>query len=96
MHRKFPQTRLRRSRLNNWSRDIVRESSFSTDDLIYPIFVTDCPHDQTIESMPGVLRISMNNLLKTCERVCKSGIKLIALFPCIDKEKKKPHWLTRS
>ena len=87
-HREFPKTRLRRSRQADWSRNIVSENSLSMNDFIYPIFISESKSNEDIISMPGVQRISLNNLLKTCEKICEANINVVALFPQIHSDKK--------
>ena len=62
---KFPLTRPRRMRSDNFSRRLMRESVLTTDDLIYPMFVVDGNNQRIpIESMPGIERLSVDQLLK--------------------------------
>jgi len=77
----FPETRLRRFRLNENIRSMVRESRVHTDQLIYPIFVVE-GEDQInpIASMPGVSQFSLDHLLEEVERAVSVGIKSIILF----------------
>ena len=86
---KFPLTRPRRMRSDNFSRRLMRESVLTTDDLIYPMFVVD-GNNQRIpnESMPGIERLSVNQLLKETKRLVELKIPAIALFPVVPKEKK--------
>ena len=59
---KYPSLRLRRNRKKNWSRRLTQENSLSTNDLILPIFLVDGKNKkQTIKSMPGVYRYSVDN-----------------------------------
>jgi porphobilinogen synthase len=74
--------RLRRNRRTDWSRRLVRETSLSIDDLIWPIFLIDGTRTrQPIASMPGVERLSVDEAVKDAERAAKLGIPAIALFP---------------
>jgi porphobilinogen synthase len=87
--RNFPSTRLRRMRYDEFSRRLFRENSVTANDLIYPIFVLDRKDGtESVVSMPGVLRLSIDEVFKTAERALKLGIPAIALFPVIEKEKK--------
>ena len=82
----FPATRLRRNRRADWSRRLVRETSLSTDDLIWPIFVADGTNTRTqIQSMPGVERLSIDLAAKAAEQAASLGIPAVALFPYTDK-----------
>ena len=77
----FPETRLRRFRLNENIRSMVRESRVHADQLIYPIFVVE-GEDQInpIGSMPGINQFSLDHLLEEVERAVAVGIKSIILF----------------
>ena len=77
----FPETRLRRFRLNENIRSMVRESRVHADQLIYPIFVVE-GEDQInpIGSMPGINQFSLDHLLEEVERAVSVGIKSIILF----------------
>ena len=86
---KFPLTRPRRMRSDNFSRRLMRESVLTTDDLIYPMFVIDGDNQRIpIESMPGIERLSVDQLLKETKRLVELKIPAIALFPVVPKEKK--------
>ena len=85
----FPRTRMRRMRYNDFSRRLMRENRLSVDDLIYPIFVTEgVDQRQTIASMPGVERVSLDVLLAEAEEIYNLGIPAIALFPVTPDYKK--------
>ena len=89
MNRQFPSSRLRRTRANAFSRRLVRENSLTVDDLILPVFVIEGENQtQTIESMPGVERMSIDLLVKKAERLNTLGVPAIALFPVVGDEKK--------
>ena len=78
----FPQTRMRRMRYNDFSRRLMRENRLSVDDLIYPMFVTEGFNQrQTISSMPGVERLSLDLLLEEACQLYNLGVPAIALFP---------------
>ena len=81
----YPANRPRRLRRDDFSRRLVREHSLSVNDLIYPIFVTEGKKvKQAIDSMPGVVRYSLDTLLPVAEECVKLGIPVMALFPVID------------
>ena len=81
-NRLFPATRLRRNRRDDFSRRLVRENQLSVDDLIYPVFVLDGSNRrETVASMPGVERLSIDLLLKEAEEWVALGIPALALFP---------------
>ena len=87
----FPGTRLRRMRRDEFSRRLMRESTLSADDFIYPVFVLEGSNRvESIASMPGVSRQSLDHLLKTAERALELGVPALALFPVIDASLKTP------
>ncbi|MDT8407797.1 MAG: porphobilinogen synthase [Methylococcales bacterium] len=78
-------TRLRRGRRTEALRRLVREHQLSVDDLIYPMFVVDgVQRRQPVASMPGVERLSLDNLLVEAEAAHALGINAVALFPVIE------------
>ena len=81
---KFPTTRMRRMRRDPFSRRLMRESSLTCDDLIYPVFVLD-GQDRTepVPSMPGVQRMTVDRLLAQARRCIELRVPAIALFPVI-------------
>ncbi len=81
----FPQKRMRRLRKSDFSRRMVREHRLSTDDFIYPVFVIEGSNrTESVPSMPGVQRLSLDCLLPVAERCLKLGVPAMALFPLID------------
>lgn len=81
----FPQTRLRRMRHDDFSRRLMREHVLTVDDLIYPVFVLDGEsRNETVGSMPGVSRLSLDRLLPVAERCVALGIPALAIFPVVD------------
>lgn len=73
--------RFRRTRLNPTLRSLVRETSISTDDLIYPLFVRSGEGIKTeVASMPGVYQMSLDEVIKECEEIRKLGLNSIILF----------------
>lgn len=85
----YPTTRLRRARRENFSRRLVRESTLTVDDLIYPVFVLE-GNDQSeaVPSMPGIERQSIDRLVSAAEEYLALGIPAIALFPVISSDRK--------
>jgi porphobilinogen synthase len=74
--------RLRRNRKSEWARRLVRENVLTTDDLIWPMFVVDGHNTRTpIASMPGVDRLTVDQVVRDAERAAKLDIPCIALFP---------------
>jgi porphobilinogen synthase len=89
MNRRFPHTRLRRMRQAPFSRRLMAETRLTVDDLIYPMFVVEGRgRHETIQSMPGIARMSLDLLLQEVETLVALGIPAIALFPVIDRSKK--------
>ena len=73
--------RFRRTRLNGHLRSLVRETSVSVNDFIYPLFVRSGEKIKTeIGSMPGVFQMSIDEVLKECEELKKLGLYAIILF----------------
>ena len=81
----YPATRLRRTRCADFVRRLVRETQLSVDDLIYPVFVLDgANRRETIASMPGIERLSVDLLVAAAAEYVALGIPALALFPVID------------
>ena len=86
---KFPLTRPRRMRSDDFSRRLMRESVLTTDDLICPMFVVDGNNKRIpIKSMPGIERLSIDQLLKEAKKLVDLKIPAIALFPVVSQDKK--------
>jgi porphobilinogen synthase len=78
----YPNTRLRRNRKSEWSRQLVCENSLLPNDLIWPIFLTDGKNQKNqISTMPGVYRYSVDKIEKVVEKAIKLKLPLLALFP---------------
>ena len=76
-------------RSDDFSRRLMRESVLTTDDLIYPMFVVDGNNKRIpIKSMPGIERLSIDQLLKEAKKLVDLKIPAIALFPVVSKNKK--------
>ena len=76
---------MRRNRASDWSRRLVRETTLSTDDLIWPLFITSGRGQrQPIAAMPGVERLSVDLVVTAAEEARGLGIPVIALFPATD------------
>jgi porphobilinogen synthase len=74
--------RPRRNRKAEWARRLVRENVLTTDDLIWPMFVVDGDRQRVpVASMPGVERLSVDQIVRDAERAAKLDIPCIALFP---------------
>ncbi|WP_181705409.1 porphobilinogen synthase [Chthonobacter rhizosphaerae] len=79
--------RLRRLRRTDWSRRLVRETTVSVDDLIWPMFVVEGENVRVdVPSMPGVQRISIDIAARQAEEAAELGIPAIALFPYTDPD----------
>lgn len=78
----YPWRRMRRLRRHEFSRRLVAEHQLSVADLIYPMFVLPGEQQrQSVASMPGVERLSIDLLVQECREVYALGIPLVALFP---------------
>jgi len=85
----YPATRPRRMRRDDSTRRLMRENHLHVDDLIYPMFIIEGnARREVIESMPGIERVSIDELLQEAEQLVKLGIPAIALFPVIAADKK--------
>jgi porphobilinogen synthase len=82
---RFPDRRMRRSRRDDFSRRLVRESRLAPEDLILPLFVREGRQIvEAVPSMPEVSRRSVDELLKVVEQALTLGIPAITLFPVVD------------
>ncbi|MBL0282866.1 MAG: porphobilinogen synthase [Zoogloea sp.] len=80
---------MRRMRRDDFSRRLMREHRLSADDLIYPVFVLEGEQIvQPVASMPGVSRVSLDNLLRIAEEAVSLGVPALALFPVVEDGKK--------
>ena len=78
----FPKTRMRRMRYHDFSRRLMSENQLSCNDLIYPLFVIEGENKkETIASMPGVERLSIDLLVEEAKQCHALGIPMLALFP---------------
>ena len=85
----FPARRMRRLRRTGFLRDMVRESSLSPADFIYPVFILDGRNQrEAVKSMPGIDRVSVDQLSPVCAEAVALGIPAIALFPVIESSLK--------
>jgi porphobilinogen synthase len=86
---RFPATRMRRLRRTEWTRRLVAENTLTPADLIWPIFIVDGTNRrESIASMPGVERLTVDLVPTAAEEAAKLGIPVIALFPYTDPAKK--------
>ena len=83
----FPITRLRRMRKTPTLRDMFRETSLSTADLIYPLFIVEGERvKKEISSMPGQYQLSIDNALRECEELQTLGVNSVILFGIPDQK----------
>jgi porphobilinogen synthase len=85
----FPSVRMRRMRRDDFSRRLMREHELGVNDLIYPVFVLDGERRrEPVASMPGVERLSVDQLLPVADECQRLGVPVIALFPVVDPTSK--------
>jgi porphobilinogen synthase len=90
-HNQFPYIRLRRNRQSQFIRDLVTENRVTVKDLVYPIFIVEgSDRQEPIVSLPGQVRVSIDQLLYVAEKCLMAGIPAIALFPMIETDKEDP------
>lgn len=81
--------RLRRMRKHAHTRELMRENNLTSSDLIFPIFIIEGENKrQSIDSMPDIERLSIDQLLMEVAELIELGIRAIALFPVVPTEKK--------
>ena len=91
LHAPYPQSRPRRLRRDDFTRNLVREHALTAHDLIYPVFVHEGKQRrESVASMPGVERLSLDLLLPVAGQCVELGIPVMALFPVIDPSLKTP------
>jgi porphobilinogen synthase len=77
----FPETRLRRLRRTAGLRELVRETELSPAHLVQPLFVTaGAAVREPVESMPGIERLSISELVTEAGKVLSSGVRSVLLF----------------
>lgn len=85
----YPYIRMRRMRADNFSRELQREHRIHVSDLIYPIFVMEGQSTrEVVPSMPGVERMTIDELVKEGKEIHALGIPSIVIFPVVDAGKK--------
>jgi len=85
----FPGARLRRMRSDDFSRRLVRETVLTSADLIQPLFVIEGQQRrEPVASMPGVERLTVDELLHEAEKLAMLGVPAVALFPVTPPEAK--------
>ena len=83
-------TRMRRMRRDDFSRRLMREHTLTADDLIYPVFVHEAAGRAPIPSMPGIERVSLDELLRVADLASELRIPALALFPVTAPDAKSP------
>ena len=84
----YPYTRPRRMRRDEFSRRLMRETVLTANDLIYPVFVHELKGREAVASMPGIERLSIDELLKVAEQASELRVPALALFPVTAPEAK--------
>jgi porphobilinogen synthase len=88
---RYPATRMRRNRRDDWNRRLVAENTLSAADFILPIFVAEGQGlRQPVASMPGVDRVSVDLLSEVVADVAELKIPAIVIFPEVDPASKTP------
>jgi porphobilinogen synthase len=81
--------RPRRMRKHAYTRELMRENTLTTDDLIFPIFIIEGKNKrESINSMPDIERLSIDQLLIEAQELIDLGIRAVALFPVVAEDKK--------
>ena len=89
LNTQFPQRRMRRLRKHEFSRRLVAENQLTANDLIYPVFVIEGENERVkVPSMPGVERLTIDQLLVEAGLLVKYGVPMIAIFPVVGEAKK--------
>jgi porphobilinogen synthase len=87
----YPAVRMRRNRKAPWARQLVAESTLTTHDLIWPIFLVDRTERRVpVAHMPGVDRVNIEEAVSEAERAAKLGIPAIAPFPYVENALRDP------
>jgi porphobilinogen synthase len=85
----FPRVRMRRMRRDDFSRRMMRETTLTPSDFIYPVFVMEGTKQRVaVPSMPGVERVTLDELVREAEECAKLGVPAMALFPVTAPEAK--------
>jgi porphobilinogen synthase len=86
---RFPRTRMRRMRRDEFSRRLMRETVLIAADLIQPVFVIEGKNrTEPVASMPGIERLTADLLFRQAEYLLELGVPAMALFPVVPTEKK--------
>ncbi|ARR50496.1 porphobilinogen synthase [Photobacterium damselae subsp. damselae] len=83
----FPARRMRRIRKHDFSRRLMAENQIAVNDLIYPMFILEGENRrQSVDSMPGIERLSIDLMVEEVKYLADLGIPAIALFPVVSAE----------
>ena len=86
---RYPHSRPRRMRKDDFSRRLMRENTLTANDLIYPVFVIEGENKrEAIDSMPGVERLSIDLLLEEAKLIAALGVPAMAIFPVVGEKNK--------
>ncbi|MDZ7736660.1 MAG: porphobilinogen synthase [Gammaproteobacteria bacterium] len=86
---RYPASRPRRMRRDDFSRRLMRENRLTADDLIYPVFVIEGDsRREPVASMPGIERLTIDQLVQEAAEAAALGIPALALFPVVDASRK--------
>lgn len=85
----FPRVRMRRMRRDDFSRRMMRETTLTPSDFIYPVFVMEGKGQRVaVPSMPGIERMTIDELVREAEECARLGVPAMALFPVTPPEAK--------
>ncbi|MBX9813701.1 MAG: delta-aminolevulinic acid dehydratase [Proteobacteria bacterium SG_bin5] len=85
---RYPALRLRRTRVAPWSRRLHAETTLTTADLIWPLFITAGQEEEPIASLPGVSRWPVSGIVARAKEAAALGIPCVALFPNTPADKR--------
>ena len=88
---RYPQTRMRRNRRDDWSRRLTAETVLTAGDLIWTAFVCEgSGRREPVQSMPGIDRLSADVLAEEARAAYDLGIPALAVFPQTPQAAKSP------
>ena len=83
--------RMRRNRRHDWLRQLVCETSFNSQDVIWPVFIREESITPTIQRMPDIYRYKLSELVDQVGSALDLGLQAVALFPVIAHDKRDEH-----
>ena len=86
--RDFPFYRGRKLRSTEFLRDSVAETKLSVENLVMPYFIRENDDEPLIHGMPGIKRLTENELIEEIKKIKDLGVKMIAIFPKVSEKKK--------